>query len=104
MDDPRPDSSTPASPEQAPDRPPRVYSNSIAAHPGAFDIVFDFGFQLGDASEERETLARVAMSWEHAQAFARVLAGLVERYEQELGPLPDIEKARISGPPRGRDE
>jgi hypothetical protein len=81
-----------------------VYSNSVAAHPGAFDIVIDFGFQLGDASEPRETLARVAMSWEHAQAFARVLAGLVERYEQELGPLPDIEKARISGSPRGRGE
>jgi hypothetical protein len=83
-----------AEPENA--TPAPAYSNAVTAHPGAFDIVLDFGFQLGDASEPRETVARVAMSWEHAQAFKRMLSGLVDRYEQELGPLPDIEKARVT--------
>ena len=90
-----------AEPEGA--TPAQVYSNAVTAHPGAFDVVLDFGFQLGDASEPRQTVARVAMSWEHAQAFRQMLSGLVERYEQELGPLPDIEKARVTGD-QGGDE
>jgi hypothetical protein len=79
---------------------PRVYSNTVAAHPGAFDIVLDFGFQLGDQPHvPADVGARVAMSWEHAHALARVLAELLERYQEELGPLPNIEKARVAKEP-----
>lgn len=74
----------------------RVYSNAVKAHPGAFDVVLDFSFQLGDDPEPTpEMVAQVAMSWEHAQALARVLGGLLEAYQENLGPLPDIEKARV---------
>jgi hypothetical protein len=73
------------------------YSNSVAAHPGTFDVVLDFGFELGDASEPRSSGPRVAMSWEHARALTIMLGELADRYEQELGALPDVEKARVRG-------
>jgi hypothetical protein len=74
----------------------RIYSNSVKAHPGAFDVVLDFGFQLGDDPQSvAEGLVQVAMSWEHAQALVRVLNGMLEAYQENLGPLPDIEKARV---------
>jgi len=82
-------------PQNEGDEVPRFYSNSVAAHAGAFDVVLDFGFELGDASEPRSSVARVAMSWEHARAFTEMLGAMIDRYEQELGPLPNIEKARV---------
>jgi hypothetical protein len=92
-------------PEKEPtiDTPPAVplfYSNAVAAHPGAFDVVLDFAFQLGDQPETQPTPSvRVAMSWEHAHALVKVLTGLIDKYQEELGPLPDLEKARIEREP-----
>jgi len=75
----------------------RRYANTVRAHPGAFDVVLDFGFQLGDERDATtDHVAQIAMSWEHAQALVRVLTGLLETYQQNLGPLPDIDKARIN--------
>ena len=78
--------------------PGQVYSNSVAARAGVFDVVLDFGFQPGDGSEPLELGVRVVMSWEHIGAMTRILANLVERYEHDFGSLPDIEKARIKEP------
>jgi hypothetical protein len=78
-----------------PDTPERFYSNAVGIHPGAFDVVLDFGFQLGDVPDQPpEVGVRVAMSWEHAAALVRILSGMLTDYQKQLGPLPDIEKAR----------
>jgi hypothetical protein len=75
---------------------PLFYSNAVAAHPGAFDVVLDFAFQLGDQPDGPAQLGvRVAMSWEHTDALVRILSGLLEKYQEELGPLPDTQKARV---------
>lgn len=79
---------------EAPVKP--FYANTIKAHPGAFDVVLDFGFELGDGSGPiPDHATRVAMSWEHAQALVTVLGGLLSGYQEQLGPLPDIERARV---------
>lgn len=76
--------------------PERVYSNAVRAHAGAFDVVLDFGFELGDASETPEPGVRVAMSWEHAAALVHVLGDLLNAYQEQVGPLPDLQKVRVA--------
>jgi hypothetical protein len=78
--------------------PQRFYANAIAAHPGVFDLVLDFGFLLGDERGDAEYQARVAMSWEHAAALTKILQGLIAQYEDQLGALPNVEKAREAAP------
>jgi len=76
--------------------PERFYSNAVRAHAGAFDVVLDFNFELGDAAEPPEPGVRVAMSWEHAAALVRIMGELIEKYQEQVGPLPDLEKVRVT--------
>jgi hypothetical protein len=70
----------------------RIYTNYVAMRGGAFDVAIDFGYRVGD--DEPEMLTRVTMSWEHAVAVAALLSRQIEQYEQQMGSLPDIERAR----------
>jgi hypothetical protein len=76
--------------------PERIYSNAVRAHAGAFDVALDFVYELGDATEPPEPGVRVVMSWEHAAALVHVMGQLLAKYQEQLGPLPDLEKARVA--------
>jgi hypothetical protein len=79
--------------ERPEDRLERIYTNYVAMRGGAFDLAIDFGYRIGD--DEPELLTRVAMSWEHAAAVAALLTRQIAQYEEQMGSLPDIERARI---------
>jgi hypothetical protein len=79
---------------------PRLYVNAIGIRGGAFDVTLDLGYSLpGDSPDQPppapEWLARVSMSWEHAASLIRLLSGSIKQYEDQVGPLPDVEKARV---------
>jgi hypothetical protein len=66
----------------------RYYSNTVQAHSGPYDLTLDFGQTV--VASEVEYDVRVSMSWEHAVSLVLVLQRLIENYQEQLGPLPDI--------------
>jgi hypothetical protein len=71
----------------------RVHANAMAAHGGPYDLTLDFGYRAVP-TDEPEVQARVTMSWEHAAAVVKALQGMVDNYQQQVGPLPDLEHLR----------
>lgn len=71
----------------------RVYANHTTGTGSPFDLTLDFGYR--NADEEVEHQVRVVLAWEHALAVVRLMEAQLEAYQAELGPLPDIEKARL---------
>jgi hypothetical protein len=83
---------------------PRLYVNAVAIRGGAFDVTLDLGYSIpadspGQAPHAPEWLARVSMSWEHANAFKRFLENAIKQYETQAGELPDVEKLRAQAEP-----
>jgi hypothetical protein len=61
------------------------------ARSGPYDVTLDFGQRVGaDGVPEYEV--RVSMSWEHAQSLLNILETLIDRFEETVGPLPDVGK------------
>jgi hypothetical protein len=80
------------SPSRMPDSPPEpVYANVVDITVGPFDMVIDFGFkspeQTKRQSADYEVVARVAMSLAHAKAMLPLLARIIAKYEQQVGPI-----------------
>ena len=65
----------------------------MAAHGGPFDLTLDFGYRV-DPNDDPELQVRVTMSWEHALAIVKVLQGLVEGYQTQVGPVADVTHLR----------
>lgn len=65
----------------------------MAAHGGPFDIALDFGYRV-NPNDEPDVQVRVTMSWEHALAAVKALTVLVDTYQEQVGPLPDLETLR----------
>lgn len=76
-----------------------IYANVAGASGGPFDLAVLFGYTAGSPDDEEgraspQWLLRVAMSWEHARALQRLLSEQIDKYEGQVGPIPDIEKLR----------
>lgn len=71
--------------------PPVVYANVVQMTTGPFDLVMDFGFKTPEqttrGSTEYESVVRVAMSLAHAKSMVPILANVIARYEQQVGPI-----------------
>ena len=71
--------------------PPLVYANVVQITTGPFDLVMDFGFKTPEqtrrGSTEYESVVRVAMSLAHAKSMVPILANVIARYEQQVGPI-----------------
>lgn len=65
------------------------YANDIGTILGPADLTIEFGFQVG--AGELSHLAAVTMSWEEALVLHRYLEVAIRSYEQEMGPIRDIE-------------
>jgi hypothetical protein len=65
----------------------------MAAHGGPFDLTLEFGYRL-EPDLEPESQVRVTMSWEHALAMIKALGPLVDSYQEQVGPLPDLSRLR----------
>jgi hypothetical protein len=83
---------------------PRLYVNAIGIRGGPFDVTLDLGFGPPAASPDQppeapEWLARVSMSWEHAAALRRFLEVAIKQFEEQVGPVPNVEKIRVEGQP-----
>jgi transcriptional regulator with XRE-family HTH domain len=79
---------------------PVIYTNNVVVRMSVWDIVLDFGYVL-EASKEKlkvRQLASIAMSPQHAKAFARLLNDRVELYERTYGPLPQAGVIHTSEP------
>jgi hypothetical protein len=74
--------------------PQQIYANYTGVGGGAFDMNLVFGYQPGEPGAPPEMLVRVAMSWEHAQAIVKLMQEAVDKYQEQVGPLPDTEKIR----------
>jgi hypothetical protein len=70
-----------------------IYVNATRTLGGAFDLTLDLGYQRG--AEPPDWVVSVAMSWEHAQALAASLEDVLKRYQDQVGPLPDIQRLRV---------
>jgi LmbE family N-acetylglucosaminyl deacetylase len=64
----------------------------MAAHGGPFDITLDFGYRIADGDPDVQV--RLTMSWEHVLAMVKALQKMVDTYEKQTGPLPDLERLR----------
>lgn len=73
-----------------------LYANATQVQGAAFDVAVTFGYQVGESPPQWAT--RVAMSWEHAQVLAQSLLKAIEAFEGQVGPLPNLEKARVVQP------
>ncbi|HEX2087920.1 MAG TPA: DUF3467 domain-containing protein [Solirubrobacteraceae bacterium] len=81
----------PDTPERAePTEVALIYANSVNASGTAYDIAIDFAYRAR-ADDPAQPTARVVMSWEHAVSLVKVLNRLIGGYEQEIGPVRDIE-------------
>jgi hypothetical protein len=69
----------------------------MAVYGGPFDLTIDFAYRVRP-EDEPDTQVRVTMSWEHALATAKALLTLVDGYQEQVGPLPDLEKVREEAP------
>jgi hypothetical protein len=71
--------------------PPLVYANVVQITTGPFDLVMDFGFknpeQTQRGSTEYESVVRVAMSLAHAKSMVPIMANIIAKYEQQVGPI-----------------
>lgn len=74
----------------------QLYANATQVQGAAFDVAVTFGYQVGESPPQWAT--RVAMSWEHAQVLAQSLFKAIEAFEGQVGPLPNLEKARVVQP------
>lgn len=77
-----------------------IYANTAGVRGGPFDVAVQFGYAIGPVENDEEPatshwLMRVAMSWEHARAFHRLLGEQIDKYEEQVGPIPNIEKLRV---------
>jgi hypothetical protein len=74
------------------------YANASGVRGGAFDVSIEFAYAIppteGEAPKAPLWLARVAMSWEHAQALRDLLDGTLKQYQEAVGELPDIERLK----------
>jgi hypothetical protein len=86
--------------ESTPQATPLLYANVTAVRSGPFDVALDFGYLAvsveGHAPNETQTQwgTRVAMSWEHARALHELLGEQIAKYEENVGPLPDIARLK----------
>ena len=69
---------------------PSFYANSVQVMQGPYDVTLTFRhiFDLVDGTAQGKTVARVAMSPQHAKALVAVLMERVALYEQKFGQLP----------------
>jgi hypothetical protein len=68
-----------------------VYANWVRLGSTPFDISIDIGYQPEPGPPDSYPL-RVVMSWEHAQAFARLLDRTIESYKEQAGELREFEE------------
>lgn len=71
----------------------RVYSNIVEVESCMLDVVLRFGNRDRAQAQKGEfdPLVTVFLSPQHAKLLARILTNHVEMYEQNFGPLPEIE-------------
>jgi hypothetical protein len=74
---------------------PRVHANAMAAHGGPFDLTLDFAYRARP-EDDPDVQVRVTMSWEHAAIMVKALRGMVENYEEQVGPIPDLERVKMT--------
>lgn len=80
----------PRSEDEAVEELPRHYSNAMRAQATPFDIAIDFGYRRGEETPAYEV--RIAMSWQHLQLMVKSLQELVDGYQRNVGPLPDLQR------------
>lgn len=68
----------------------RIHANFVQAQGNPFDIALDFGYRAKGNDPEPEPDVTVTMSWEHLKVLLAALDNLVENYEKEVGPIPDL--------------
>ena len=66
-----------------------VHCNAMQAHGGPFDLTLDFGYRVRP-DDDPTVVARVSMSWEHVVSMLKVLQGVVDGYQRQVGPIPDL--------------
>ena len=72
----------------------RLYANYLSVGHSLSEVLLDFG-QFFPSGAEPYFLSRLITSPVHLRAFQQLLAGAVESYEAEYGPLP----ATAAAPP-----
>lgn len=70
--------------------PTRIYANAVSAHGGPFDLTLDLGYRSGGGDGPVEFETRVVMSWEHAKVLSRMIGYLVDDFEGQVAPVPDL--------------
>lgn len=65
----------------------------MAVHGGPFDVHLEFAFRPTAASDP-EPQVSVTMSWEHAAAMVKAIQVLVDDYQENVGPIPNLENVR----------
>lgn len=74
------------------DDPPKVYTNLVRIHGGAYDVTIDFQQQPpgeeGKPPPQGETQVRVSMSWSHLKSMIPLMVKLVAEYEKGYGTIP----------------
>lgn len=73
----------------APCGPARLYANYLSVGHSLSEILLDFG-QFFPSGAEPYFLSRLVTSPVHLRAFQQLLAGAVDNYEAEYGPLPAL--------------
>ncbi|MCX7970911.1 MAG: DUF3467 domain-containing protein [Negativicutes bacterium] len=63
---------------------PSLYANFAAVNTSVFDFTVLFGMRRG---EQVSPVCEVAMSPQHAKAFAQLLMRHVEEYEEKMGEI-----------------
>ncbi len=69
----------------------------MAAHGGPFDLTLEFAYRRR-AEDEPEPQIYVTMSWERVLAMLKSLQVLVDGYQAEVGPIPDLARVREGEP------
>lgn len=71
---------------------PRFHANAVSVGGGPFDVALDFGYRPTGDKPDAEWQVRVTMSWEHLSSLVPLLQKLVDQYESEVGPLPNVRR------------
>lgn len=68
-------------------KPQILYSNGVDIATSPYDLIISIS---RNSPSEREILADIIMSPEHAKVFSTILSHNIENYERLFGQIPDV--------------